>query len=183
MRHTSILIALAVLPAAGCNPFGGPTEPDEEDELVCDLDPEYIGDGRVGRDGIPALSDPPLVPITPIIAENSYVRDTDRIIAARVDDEWVVIPHNIMWRHEIVNFTTQFERLAVTYCPLTGSALAFNRNKVKGAEFGVSGLLYKANLMMYDRNEPDESLWPQMMGQARCGPRTGTTLGRQGLVR
>jgi hypothetical protein len=39
----------------------------------------------------------------------------------------------------------------------------------------VSGLLYQSNLIMYDRNT-DESLWPQMIGQARCGPARGTTL-------
>ena len=182
MRCTSLLLAMAAFPVAGCSPFGSSTEPREEEELVCDLEPDFLADSRVGRDGIPALSDPPLVPISPIIAENSYVRDTDRVIALRLGEEWVVIPHNIMWRHEIVNFTTNLESLSVTYCPLTGSALAFNRNKVDGAEFGVSGLLYQANLIMYDRNEPDESMWPQMMGEARCGPRSGTRLSRRAVV-
>lgn len=57
--------------------------------------------------------------------------------------EWLVIPHNVMWRHEIVNLP----EVAVTYCPLTGSTLAFARGGVDGAEFGLSGPLYKANLL------------------------------------
>ena len=182
MRRPSLLPAMAVLLLASCRPSGGPTEPGKVDELVCDLDPDYLADSQLGRDGIPALSDPPLVPIHPIVPENSYVRYTDRIIAARVGEEWVVIPHNIMWRHEIVNFTTELDVLSVSYCPLTGSALAFSRDRVDGAEFGVSGLLYQANLIMYDRNEDEESHWPQMMAEARCGPRSGTKLVRRPLV-
>ena len=49
------------------------------------------------------------------------------------------------------------------------------------AEFGVSGLLYQANLIMYDRNSED-SLWPQMAGAAACGPREGRVLERRPVV-
>ena len=44
-----------------------------------------------------------------------------------------------------------------------------------GAEFGVSGLLFQNNLILYDRTQ-DQSLWPQMMRGARCGPRDGQML-------
>lgn len=40
--------------------------------------------------------------------------------------------------------------------------------------FGVSGLLYKSNLLMYDRQT--ESLWSQVKNQAVTGPMTGTRL-------
>jgi hypothetical protein len=40
--------------------------------------------------------------------------------------------------------------------------------------FGVSGKLYKAALVMYDRQT--ESLWSQLMGEAIAGPMTGTKL-------
>ena len=106
----------------------------------------------------------------------------DRVIGVRVGAEWIVIPHNIMWRHEIVNFTAGPDEMSVTYCPLTGTALAFARTVVGGAELAVSGLLYQANLVMYDRNEPNESFWPQMWGEARCGPRSGTRLARLPVV-
>ena len=41
-------------------------------------------------------------------------------------------------------------------------------------EFGVSGLLYEANLLMYDR--ATESLWSQSLGEAVVGSRTGSKL-------
>lgn len=183
MRSLPPLLVLAALTASGCSSEDGiGTAVVPEDELVCDLDPAYLADGGVGRDGIPALSDPLIVPISPVVPENAYVRDEDRVIAARVGPEWIVIPHNIMWRHEIVNFNAGLDQMSVTYCPLTGTALAFTRTAAGGAELGVSGLLYQANLIMYDRNEPVESFWPQMLGEARCGPRSGAKLSRLPVV-
>ncbi len=40
--------------------------------------------------------------------------------------------------------------------------------------FGVSGLLYKSNVLMYDRQT--ESLWSQVLSQAVSGPMSGHTL-------
>ncbi len=41
-------------------------------------------------------------------------------------------------------------------------------------EFGVSGLLYKANVLLYDRTT--DSLWSQAKREAVTGPLTGTKL-------
>jgi len=51
----------------------------------------------------------------------------------------------------------------------------YSRN-VNGREltFGVSGMLYKSNVLMYDRQT--ESLWSQVKNQAVTGPMTGTKL-------
>jgi hypothetical protein len=48
--------------------------------------------------------------------------------------------------------------------------------KVDGNEytFGVSGLLYKSNVLMYDHQT--ESLWSQVLRQAVTGSKTGTLL-------
>jgi hypothetical protein len=40
--------------------------------------------------------------------------------------------------------------------------------------FGVSGLLYKSNVLMYDHQT--ESFWSQILQQAVTGPKTGTKL-------
>jgi hypothetical protein len=172
------LVACAVLAAAGCSDEGalGPAgAAPSQNELVCDLDSNFLADGGVGRDGIPALTDPTFLPAEPMVDQIAYFKPEDRVIAYWSGGEWLVIPHNIMWRHEIVNLP----EAVITYCPLTGSALAFSRGGSSGgAEFGVSGLLYNANLVLYDRTQPEESLWPQMLGEARCGPRSGQALTR-----
>ena len=161
-------------PADEDEPAGLGTPDPSSGELVCDLDPALLADGGVGRDGIPALTDPTFLPSEPRVDATSYFRPEDRVIAYWSAGEWLVIPHNIMWRHEIVNLP----EVSITYCPLTGSALAFARGSAGGAEFGVSGLLYNANLILYDRTEPNESLWPQILGEARGGPRSGQSLTR-----
>lgn len=159
---------------------GGDTEMQPE-ELECgDLDPAFLADGGVGRDGIPALTDPLFVPLDDG-ARTAYLSDESRVIGVEIDGAWYGIPHNVMYRHEIVNLNLAGEQVAVTYCPLTGSALTFDRGLVDGAAFGVSGLLYQANLIMYDRNTED-SLWPQMAGVAACGAREGRVLVRRPVV-
>ena len=149
--------------------------------LACgDLDPGYLADGGVGRDGIPALTDPDFVAIDDG-ERTGYLSEESRVIGVEIGGEWLAVPHNVMYRHEIVNLNRADERFAVTYCPLTGSALTFDRELVGGAGFGVSGLLYQANLIMYDRND-DDSLWPQMAGAAACGPNEDRVLVRRPVV-
>ena len=126
------------------------------------------------RDGIPALTDPELV--TPDSPWVEYLLPTDRVIGLEIDGQFLAVPHNILWWHEIVNFNDL--GLAVTYCPLTGSSMVFRRDVVQGAEFGVSGLLFKNNLVMFDRAAVggEDSLWPQMLAGAYCGPEEGNQL-------
>ena len=126
------------------------------------------------KDGIPALTDPTLVAVGDDKAD--YLLGTDRVIGLEVAGEYIAIPHNILWWHEIVNLNDV--GLAVTYCPLTGSSMVFDRGAAEGAEFGTSGLLFNNNLVMYDRSADGvvESLWPQMLAGGRCGPGEGRDL-------
>ena len=140
----------------------------------CSFQTSRLADGGVGKDGIPALTNPTLVP--PDHEHAQYLADSSRVIGVLVEGRPLAVPHNILWHHEIINFDDVRGRtFAVTYCPLTGSSLAFDREAVDGAEFAVSGLLLDNNLVMYDRRE-NESLWPQMSRQAQCGTATGTDL-------
>ena len=159
---------------------GGDSDMEPEGLMCGDLDPEYLADGGVGTDGIPALTDPAFVSLDDE-ERTQYLSDESRVIGVEVNGEWLAIPHNVMYRHEIVNLNRDDVQIAVTYCPLTGSALAFDRELVDGREFGVSGLLYQANLIMYDRNV-DDSLWPQMAGAAACGAKEDQTLVRRPVV-
>ncbi|MBI4541157.1 MAG: DUF3179 domain-containing protein [Gemmatimonadetes bacterium] len=145
----------------------------ETGSFSCTIPTSEIFDGGVGRDGIPALTDPPLVPVGHADAE--YLRDADRVIGVEIAGATIAVPHNVGWWHEIVNLSVGGRKIAVTLCPLTGSSLAFDRAAVEGAEFGVSGLLFRNNLIMYDRRT-NLSLWPQMMRSARCGPASGVPL-------
>ncbi len=165
----------AVLVLAGCGDdrVFGPSR-FGEDLPSCD---QYMIEVRVGnpfgKDAIPALTNPPMVPADH--SEADYLLPTDRVIGLLDGDQALAIPLNIMWYHEIVNMDFQGGHIAVTHCPLTGSTLAFDRSEVGGAELGVTGLLLFNNLIMYDRREP-ESLWSQMNPVAQCSVLEGTRL-------
>ncbi|MFW6089520.1 MAG: DUF3179 domain-containing protein [Gemmatimonadota bacterium] len=161
-----------MLTVVGCDdPTGSVSNRDLLAE--CSIANTQIADGGPGKDGIPALTDPPTV--DPSDPGTEYLVEDDRVVGVELDGEPLAIPLNIFWWHEIVNLDTDGGAIAVTHCPLTGSSLAFDRTAIGGGEFGVSGLLYRNNLMMYDRTN-QESLWPQMSRGARCGPRDGATL-------
>ena len=128
------------------------------------------------KDGIPSvqLKDSDLV--EPGSVWLDFLLPTDRVIGLEVDGEYVAVPLNILWWHEILNLNDH--GLVITYCPLTGSSMVFDRAAAGGAEFGTSGLLYKNNLVMYDRvsSDGEYSLWPQMLAGAFCGPSEGRRL-------
>lgn len=165
---------LCVLLFSGCNPESSdPFIPEgvPPELATCSIAVDDIVSGGIGRDVIPALTDPVFVSAS----EAGYLADQDRVIGITVGGVAYAVPHNILWFHEIINLNLDSIQLAVTYCPLTGSSIAFDRAAIGGNEFGVSGLLYQNNLMMYDRTT-NTSLWPQMSRQADCGPRLGARL-------
>jgi len=153
--------------------------PEDDPEIQCSIDSSKILSGQ-RKDGIPALTNPELA--SEGAPGTEYLLDTDRVIGIVLDGEPIAIPLNIMWWHEIVNLDGAQSSVAVSHCPLTGSSLAFDRGNVGDSEFGVSGLLFQTNLIMYDRSGDNESLWPQMLRGARCGPSDGTPLPMVSIV-
>lgn len=166
------VLVLALTPAACGDPVGG-VQFATSTPQDCSIPNSQIFSGGVGKDGIPALTNPDLVQVGS--PETSYLLADDRVIGLVVGQQAFAVPINILWWHEIVNLDVEGRQLAVTHCPLTGSSLVFDRASLDGAELGVSGLLYRNNLIMYDRTS-QESLWPQMIRGARCGPKGGQQL-------
>ena len=84
-------------------------------------------------------------------------------------------PLRILTTHEIVNDEVGGIPFAVTYCPLCNTAVAFDR-RVDGEvlRFGVSGLLRKSDLVMWD--DVTQSLWQQITGEGIVGAHAGTQL-------
>ena len=164
---SALIVATIGVSACGDGGIG-----DDMTALCQELQAELISASV--RDGILSLTDPPLVAVGD--AATDYLLPTDRVIGLEVAGEYIAIPHNILWWHEVVNLNDV--GLAVTYCPLTGSSMVFDRGAAEGAEFGVSGLLFKNNLVMFDRSPIGgiESLWPQMLAGGRCGPGEGRDL-------
>ena len=181
--QTTRLLALGLTGCllVGCSSTGAqpPTQTSTDLDAIsnCVIPEQEILYGGVETDGIPALTDPEFVSID----EATYLDPEDRVVGIRFDGQWLAIPHNILWYHEIVNLNAGSERVAVTYCPLAGSSIVFDRAGVGGAEFGVTGYLYQTNLIMYDRND-DSSMWAQMDRRGSCGTRVGQALPNRGKL-
>jgi hypothetical protein len=86
-----------------------------------------------------------------------------------------IYPLQILTWHEIVNDVVGEIPVAVTYCPLCNTGIAFDRRH--GGEvldFGTTGRLRFSNLLMYDRQT--ESWWQQASGAGVIGHFAGTRL-------
>ena len=120
--------------------------------------------GGPAKDGIPAVDDPSFVPI----ADFGNPDDVQALLVVG-DTEVKAYPYNILVWHEIVNDTIDGTPIAVTFCPLCGSAVVFERMLPGGqvTTFGVSGGLLESNMIMFDR--ATETLWQQSTGRALAG--------------
>ncbi len=141
---------------------------------LADADIPYSQDllGGPPRDGIPALTDPPRDPFE---VANRWIEDDDRVIGVAFGDEAVAYPIAILNWHELVNDVVGGRPILVTFCPLCRTGIVFDARL--GGErrlFGVSGLLYHSDVVLYDRKS--DSLFPQLMMRAVSGPLKGQRL-------
>lgn len=131
---------------------------------------EEIRRGGPARDGIPALTDPAV-----IAADGAPWPDEARVIGVEIHGEARAYPLAILNWHELVNDSLGGTGILVSFCPLCGTGMVFDR-EVAGAkrQFGVSGLLYRSDLLIFDRES--ESLWSQISATAVAGPASGKRL-------
>ena len=138
-------------------------------EPLVDLD--EIRSGGPPPDGIPSIDDPTFLRPD----EVDFLGETEPVLAVEIDGDVRAYPVQILMWHEIVNDTVGGVPVAVTYCPLCNSAVAYDR-RVDGRvlEFGTSGLLWNSALVMFDRQT--ETLWSHFTGQGIVGELTGTEI-------
>ncbi len=119
-------------------------------------------------DAIPSVDDPAFGP-------DYFGEPDDDVIVVEFGSHSRAYPIRILHYHEIVNDRVDGRPIAVTWCPLCGSAVVYSRS-VDGRTltFGVSGKLADDDLVMYDRET--ESDWKQSLGRCIAGPLEGTTL-------
>jgi hypothetical protein len=138
-------------------------------EPLVDLD--EIRSGGPPPDGIPSIDEPTFIGVDDV----DFLEDNEPVLAVDIDGDVRAYPVQILMWHEIVNDTVGGVPVAVTYCPLCNSAVAYDR-RVDGQvlEFGTSGLLWNSALVMYDRQT--ETLWSHFTGQGIVGELTGTEI-------
>lgn len=142
---------------------------DESTRKSVDLD--QLNQGCGNRDCIPSIDNPKYVSAKDAV----HVADDAIVITLSYKGEYRAYPARILDQHEIVNDTIAGDPIAITWCPLCGSAVGISRRLSGGVtEFGVSGLLYNSDLVFYDRKT--ETLWDQIEAKGIVGPLTGRKL-------
>src|ERR687898_980854 len=127
--------------------------------------------GGPGRDGIPALTRPRVVPVSGV----RHLAPQAPVIELVVRGEVRAYPLEMLVWHEIVNDVLGGRPVAVTFCPLCHTALVFDpRVAGRVLEFGTTGLLRNSDLVMYDRQT--ETWWQQFGGLGLIGELAGTRL-------
>lgn len=140
----------------------------ENNSTVWTIPVEEVLDGGPGKDGIPALVNPSM-----LLAQNaSLLSDSDLVLGYKNGDDVRAYQHNVLDWHEIVNDNIGDVSVAITYCPLTGTGIGWNRIlDGKETTFGVSGLLYQTNLIPFDR--ATQSNWSQILNKSVNGSLEG----------
>jgi hypothetical protein len=134
--------------------------------------PDKLQSGGPPPDGIPSIDKPEYVSVT---EADAWIQDNELVLALEYDGVTRAYPLQILVWHEIVNDTVNGKPILVTYCPLCGSGIAYERTlDGQAVEFGTSGQLYNSNLVMYDRVYG--TLWTQIGGQAIIGELSGRLL-------
>ncbi|MBI1779461.1 MAG: DUF3179 domain-containing protein [Proteobacteria bacterium] len=134
---------------------------------------EEITWGGVVVDGIPALDNPAMI----AAADAAYLNPDDAVFGVEINGDARAYPLRIVNWHEMVNDVIGGVPVSLAYCTLCGAGILFD-GRVAGREqpftFGSSGLLYRSNKLMYDRQT--DSLWNQFTGRPVMGPLTGSKI-------
>jgi hypothetical protein len=117
--------------------------------------------GGPPKDGIPSIDEPAF--LNPDAVD--FLDPGDPVFGVAQGESVKAYPQKILAHHEIVNDELAGTKVAVTYCPLTGTVQGFERGETT---FGVSGRLINNNLVMYDR--ATETWWPQILATSIPGP-------------
>ena len=171
-----ILLLCMACSACGGGGSGSSTAPVNTTDIWSIPAAEVI-DAGPGKDGIPSID-------LPVMTEAVNITDIDPyelIVGVLHEGTIHAYSHNILDWHEVVNDSINFNGFVLSYCPLTGSAMAWDPDDSQGnTQFGVSGLLYNSNLILYDR--ATDSRWSQMLEKSVQGSRRNETPSRVQVV-
>lgn len=132
--------------------------------------------GGVGVNGIPPLDHPRVI----TAAAASYLRDNHVVFGVVENGQARAYPKRILAWHEMALDQLGGTEVTVVYCTLCGTVIPY-RSVVGGVHrtFGTSGLLYRSNKLMFDRETM--SLWSTLDGRPVIGRLAGQPLTLEAL--
>jgi hypothetical protein len=140
--------------------------PTKGEHLTLPMEPSMLRERAVSggppKDGIPSIDDPKFISAEEV---TDKIKPGDPVFGLATEGTVKAYPQSILVLHEICNDIVDDTPVSVTYCPLTGTVLGFERGETR---FGVSGRLVNNNLIMYNR--ATETWWPQVLATSIPGP-------------
>ncbi len=127
--------------------------------------------GGVKINGIPPLDHPKHV----AAAEARYLKEDHVVFGVALNGEARAYPKRILAWHEMALDELGRTELTIVYCTLCGTVIPYG-SEVGGEKrtFGTSGLLYRSNKLMFDRESL--TLWSSVEGRPVIGPLAGSDL-------
>jgi hypothetical protein len=127
--------------------------------------------GGVTVNGIPPLGHPEAIPAE----QESYLDSGNVVFGIVVNGEARAYPKRILAWHELARDRLGGVELTIVYCTLCGTVIPYE-SEVGGVvrTFGTSGLLYRSNKLMFDRESM--SLWSTLEGRPVIGRLAGEDL-------
>ena len=140
--------------------------------------PDRIVPAGMPRDGLLALDEPATLTAAEVEARNhegrgKFLLPHDRVLGVVLAGDARAYPLRLLRWHEVVNDRVGGRNLLISYNPLCDSAVVSERSAGGEAPaFGVSGLVFNSNMLLYNRRaEPEaSSLWSQLEARAIAGP-------------
>ena len=106
---------------------------------------------------------------------NLSLSDDETVFVVMLPGGARIYPQRIMVWHQVVNEIMDDKAYAITYCPTTGTLMAYDASMAGlNLIFDTEGRLYDGNSVLIDRNSG--SLWLQETGMAFDGPLLGRGL-------
>jgi hypothetical protein len=135
------------------------------DKMRIRLDEIVWGGVMIGD--IPTLDDPIMW-----LPENAtFMADGNLVFGVSINGDTRAYPLRILAWHEMANAIIGDVPVSLAFCTLCGAGILYETD-VDGFDepftFGTSGLLYRSNKLMYDRQT--DSLWNQFSGEPVTGP-------------
>ncbi len=169
MKYWMNLIALPLILTTACVSDGQTRLGFDVSNAI--ISPYDMREGGPPPDGIPSIDNPRFTRAEDVM----FLEDDDIVIGYVRNGDARAYPFRILIWHEIVNDTVGGKPVAVTYCPLCGTAMVMGREyDGRVLTFGVSGLLYNSDVLMFDRQT--RSLWSQIGLKAVSGEFVSTEM-------
>jgi hypothetical protein len=101
--------------------------------------------------------------------EAKYLTDSEKVFGVSVGGQQRAYPLRMLDWHEMLNDVVGGVPVTLSYCTLCGSGVLYDTRTPAGQAytFGTSGLLYRSNKLMVDRQTL--TLWNNMTGEPAVG--------------